>query len=229
MHLKNIIQAKFIEKENRFVWIGKINGEKIKFHIWDTGRLKELLYNWNEILLQKLEEKQDRKYNFRLICAKGLLWDFTLVNSLLHSSLITEYFKNKNIDFKKEVKYWNSRIDFLVWNTFIEVKWVSLVEKQNKDFVAMFPDAPTTRWQKHLLELININKTWEYKAKILFLFTNNVAKFKPNKKIDKIFSDLFYKFLENWWEVGFLFAKCNFLGNEIKIEVLEKNNIEILM
>jgi len=227
MILNNIIQAKFIEKENRFVWIWKIDNKNIKFHIWDTGRLKELLFNWNDILVEKLEEKADRKYNYRLICAKWLLWDFVLVNSLLHSNLIVEYFKNQNIDFKREIKYWDSRIDFLIWNTFIEVKWVSLLEKENNEYIAKFPDAPTTRWQKHLQELIGINKIWKYKAKILFLFTNNVNKFKTNSKIDKKFSELFYKFIKFWWEVDFLFAKCNLRWSSLKIEVFKKDNVII--
>jgi len=228
MFLKNIFQAKFIKKENRFVWIWILDWKEIKFHIWDTGRLTELLFEWNDILVQKLEEKEWRKYKFRLISARWLLWNFILVNSLLHSKLVEQYFKSKNISYKKEINYWESRIDFLVWNIFIEVKWVSLILRQNNEFIASFPDAPTTRWQKHLQELIKIKQEWFYDAKILFLLTNNVNKFKPNFEIDKKISELFYKFLEIWWKIIFLYVDLRYNWDNIKLNVLEKNKIEIL-
>ena len=71
-----------------------------------------------------------------------------------------EFFQTNSLKFnqvKREVKFNdNTRFDFLVSNkneqAFVEVKNVTL--KREID-CAEFPDAPTTRGQKHLLELIN--------------------------------------------------------------------------
>jgi len=229
MLLKNIHKLKFLERLNRFVGLGEDleTGKRGLFHIWDTGRLKELLFNWNEILVQFLPKNENRKYNARLIWAKSLLWDFILTNSLLHSELVEEYLKQKNINYKKEVKLLNSRIDFLLENEiYVEIKWCTLVKKINNEYIASFPDAPTTRWQKHLEELIKYLQTWK-KAELWFLLTNNVDKFTPNYEIDKNFSEKFYKFLENNWKVKFLYVILEFEENIVKLS-LEERNVEIL-
>jgi len=226
MLLQNIYPAKFLERKNRFVWKALLDDKEIDFHIWDTGRLKELLFEWNEILLQKLTW-WNRKYKFRLIAARWLLWDFILLNSLLHSALVREYLNFKWINFKPEVKigvWWWKMI--LNDEVYVEIKGCSLIKKQDNEFVGMFPDAPTSRWQKHIQELINILKNWK-KAEIWFLLTNNVNKFKPNFETDEIFSKLFYEFTNNWWKVKFLYCNLEFSGNKVQLN-LEEKNVEIL-
>ena len=227
MILENVFEVDFLERENRFVWVWLLNNKKIKFHIWDTWRLKELLFKWNKILVQKLSW-WNRKYNFRLIWAKGLLWDYILLNSLLHSALIREYLTNKWISFKPEIKVGDSKIDFLIEdNLYVEIKGCSLIKKENWKFIAMFPDAPTTRWQKHLQELIQLTKNWK-KAQIWFLLTNNVNIFKLNIETDPKFSKLFYEFLNLWWKVDFLYCKLEYKENRVSL-VLNKKEVEILV
>ena len=221
MQLNNISKAKFLERKNRFVGIWLLDWKEIQFHIWDTGRLQELLFLNNEILIQKMPVDW-RKYPFSLISAKGLQWDFILLNSLLHSALIREYLQKQNISYKPEVEVWNSKIDFYIekqW--FVEIKGCSLIKAINWEFVGMFPDAPTTRGQKHLQELINLVKQ-NKQAQIWFLLTNNVNKFKPNIDTDPLFSKLFYEFLHCGWKVKFLYARLDFQDNKVNLEVLDK-------
>jgi len=221
MKLENIYCAKFLERKNRFVWKWILNNQEVLFHIADTWRLKELLFNQNEILLQKLD--WPRKYKYRLISAKWLQWKFILLNSLLHSKLVREYLVLKNIEFKPEVVYNDSKLDFLVDNKiYVEVKGCSLIQKINNEFVWMFPDAPTKRWQKHLKELINLIKNWK-QAQIWFLLTNNVSFFTPNYKTDPVFSNLFYQFVNLWWSVKFLYANLNYKKSIVDIFLTEKN------
>lgn len=221
MLLENIYQANFLERKNRFVWKALLNWKEIDFHIWDTGRLKELLFFWNEILLQKLSW-WNRKYDFRLIWAKGLLGNYILLNSLLHSVLVREYLTNKWISFIPEVKIWDSRIDFLVENKiYVEIKGCSLIKEINWKYVAMFPDAPTTRGQKHILELINLIKNWK-QAQIWFLLTNNVNIFQPNTETDPNFSKLFYEFINLWGKVNFLYVDLKYFDDKVELIVKEK-------
>ena len=221
MQLTNIFKAKFLERKNRFVGSGLLNGKKIQFHIWDTGRLQELLFPENEILIQKMPS-DGRKYPFRLISAKGLKWEFILLNSLLHSALIREYLQKQGISYQAEVEVRNSKIDFYIENQwFVEIKGCSLIKKVNWEFIGMFPDAPTTRWQKHLQELINLAKQGK-QAQIWFLLTNNVDKFQPNIDTDPVFSKLFFEFLHYGWKVKFLYARLDFQGSKVNLEVLDK-------
>jgi len=226
MQLNNISKAKFLERKNRFVGIWLLDWKEIQFHIWDTGRLQELLFSNNEILIQKMPVDW-RKYPFRLISAKGLQWNFILLNSLLHSALIREYLQKQNISYKPEVEVWNSKIDFYIENQwFVEIKGCSLIKNINWEFIGMFPDAPTTRGQKHLQELIKLVKQGK-QAQIWFLLTNDVNKFKPNIETDPVFSKLFYEFFNLWGKFKFLYAKLDYYNNQVKINVKEQK-VEIL-
>ena len=221
MQLDNIFKAKFLERKNRFVGTWILNGKEIQFHIWDTGRLQELLFPGNNILVQKMPS-DGRKYPFRLISAKGLKGYFILLNSLLHSALIREYLQKQNISYQAEVEVWNSKIDFYIENQwFVEIKGCSLIKNINWEFIWMFPDAPTTRWQKHLKELINLIKQGK-QAQIWFLLTNNINKFRPNIDTDPIFSELFYEFLGLDWKVKFLYAKLDYYNNKVNLNLSEQ-------
>ena len=238
MILNNVYEAKFVERLNRFVWKGILDWKETLFHIGDTGRLTELLTNWNEILIQRLEWNK-RKYNFRLIGAKNLVNDWILLNSLLHSKLVEQYLQNLSIKYKKEVKVWDSRIDFLLIKekefVFVEVKWCSLMKKLDdldiqtknlilvdkfwyKNFVGLFPDAPTERGVKHLTELINLLKEWK-RAEIWFLMMNKVKYFAPNIKTHPEFGVVFDRFLKSWGKVRFFQVILNFDLNKKQVKI----------
>ena len=88
---------------------------------------------------------------------------------------------------KREYKYGKSRIDFLLSNEkkcMMEVKGCTLVRKG----VALFPDAPTSRGYKHIVELMDAGKKG-YDIAILFLVMRRANYFSPNYETDKKFSD----------------------------------------
>ena len=60
---------------------------------------------------------------------------------------------------------------------------------------ALFPDAPTTRGQKHLKTLISLSRTHgNARFILLFLVFHPYAScFAPNAKIDPVFAELFKK------------------------------------
>jgi sugar fermentation stimulation protein A len=118
-----------------------------------------------------------------------------LTNKIVEESLINKKIKEleKFNQVQREVKFNNNtRFDFLVSNkkekVFVEVKNVTLKREKN---YAEFPDAPTTRGQKHLLELINA-KEKGYQAYLIFLIQREDCNFfKVSKDIDKKYYENF--------------------------------------
>ena len=85
---------------------------------------------------------------------------------------------------KREVAFGKSRLDFAIElnvdgenkTLFIEVKGVTLEENS----VAYFPDAPTERGIKHILELEEIAKTGNYACILFVIQMKGISEFRPN-------------------------------------------------
>lgn len=177
----------FIERPNRYLAKIEINNVVEDVHVHDPGRLKELLYPGNVVLIKR-EDNTNRKTKYDLIAAKKEN-EIVLVNSKYHRYIAEKILKNKYDNIKAEVKYRNSRIDFLaedkIW---IEIKGCTL----SKNNVALFPDAPTKRGLKHLNELIEL-KEKGYEAHIYFLIFAKALYFSPNYETDPNFSNKLYE------------------------------------
>ncbi len=192
MNYKNIKQAKFISRPNRFIANIEIE-EKIKeCHIKNTGRCKELLTNNAQIYVQE-SDNPDRKTKYDLISVyKGqrlINMDSQIPNKVFHEWLLNgNLFKNIT-KVKPECTYKSSRFDFYVEadnkKIFIEVKGVTLEEEN----IVMFPDAPTKRGIKHLKELSSSIANG-YEAYVVFIIQmSNVLYFTPNIKTHKEFNE----------------------------------------
>jgi sugar fermentation stimulation protein A len=188
------LQAIFLSRPNRFLAEVELESKKIVIaHVPDPGRLKELFISSAEVILRKSEIKK-RKTQFSLIGVKsGDIWvniDSQLSNKLFKNEYhkIPRYKNYKLI--KPEFQYLSSRIDFLMENpnsnpreTLIEVKSATLV----KDNTAMFPDAPTLRGARHVIELTKALNDG-YNAEIVFITKRSDAKqFTPYKEMDTNF------------------------------------------
>ncbi|TDT68042.1 sugar fermentation stimulation protein A [Hypnocyclicus thermotrophus] len=196
----------FLERPNRYLSKVKIDNEIIEAHVHDPGRLKELLFENNKVYLQKAINP-NRKTKWDVIAADSGDGEKILINSKFHRYISEKILNDFEISpfgkidsIKAEVKYKNSRIDYLlekgnkkIW---VEVKGVSL----SQDKIAKFPDAPTKRGQKHLKELIELKKTGDRTA-IMFLILRNSIKFRPKYETDKEFAKLFYLAKEKGVEI----------------------------
>ncbi|MBN2260820.1 MAG: DNA/RNA nuclease SfsA [Clostridiales bacterium] len=188
------VEGKFIEKINRFLAWVEIDGILYKSHIPNTGRLNELLFKGNQIVMSTHDD-ENRKTNFsiRFAYKDGELFsiDSQLPNKIVEEALINKsiiYFRSYD-SIKSEKKILNSRFDFYLEGKgqkpcFIEVKGVTL----EKDKIASFPDAPTKRGIRHIKELIEL-KYEGFRVAIVFLVQfENAKSFHPNYK-DKEFID----------------------------------------
>lgn len=191
----NIIKAKFIHRPNRFQAYVSINGEETMVHVPNTGRCKEILIPGCVVILRE-ENGPLRKTKYDLI--GGYKDDkFINIDSHIPNKVVEEALKNRRIDLLKEyVKierektFGNSRFDFKLTNSdghecYLEVKGVTLENER----VAMFPDAPTERGRKHLLELIEVKKTGKSAAVVFLIQMEEIDYFTPHDEMDKKFGE----------------------------------------
>ena len=220
---KSLIKGKLIKRYKRFFVDVKLNKEIITAHCPNTGSMKGLLDEGNDVFLLKHDDpKRKLKYGLEIIKAQKNLVG---VNTHMANKIVKHGLKNNLIKeledivtIKPEV-FFNkeTRFDFLIekkgQKSFVEVKNVTLVRNNN---TAEFPDAVTSRGSKHLLTLIDTIKKG-YKAYLIFLVQiQNIEKFQIAKDIDP----LYYKnyILAKKAGVIFLAYRAKINTKEIKIE-----------
>jgi len=188
---KSLVKGNLIKRYKRFFVDAKLNDEVVTAHCPNTGSMKGLLDEGNEVYLLKNDDpKRKLKYGLEIIKAKNNLVGVNthMANKIVYHGLSNNLIKEfKNIETIKPEVYFNkeTRFDFLInqknQKSFIEVKNVTLFRDKK---TAEFPDAITTRGSKHLLTLIDATKKG-YKAFILFLVQiQNMENFKIARDID---------------------------------------------
>lgn len=192
MEYPGIVPAVFIRRPNRFLARVLIAGAEETVHIRNTGRLRELLVPGASVLLAPAAG--GRKTAYTLVAVyKGE----TLVNidSLAPNHLAAAALAAGRLEglgpvaaVRREVSYGGSRFDlgFTAGDRagFIEVKGVTL----ERDGVAMFPDAPTTRGVRHLHELADA-VACGYSCHVIFVIQlRGVRAFHPNAVTDPAFA-----------------------------------------
>ncbi len=220
---KSLVKGKLIKRYKRFFTDVKLQNETVTAHCPNTGSMKGLLDEGNEVyLLPNNDPKRKLKFGLEIIKSrKNLVGVNThMANRIaqhgLENNLINEL---KNNDVIKPEVFYNkeTRFDFLLekksQKSFVEVKNVTLFRDKN---TAEFPDAVTSRGSKHLLTLIDAIKKG-YKTYLLFLVQiQNMKYFKIAKDID----EQYYKnyLLAKKAGVNFLAYRCNISSKQIFID-----------
>ena len=220
---KSLIKGKLIKRYKRFFIDVKLNKEVVTAHCPNTGSMKGLLDEGNEVFISKNNDpKRKLKYTLEIIRVKNRLVGVNthFANKIayhgLSNNLIKEVANNDSI--KPEVFFdKKTRFDFLIEKNeqkiFVEVKNVTLFSDEK---TAEFPDAVTSRGSKHLKTLIEAMKKG-YKSYLLFLVQiQGVENFKVAKDID----NEYYKnyLLAKKAGVNFIAYRCMINSKEIKIE-----------
>jgi sugar fermentation stimulation protein A len=220
---KPLIKGKLITRYKRFFIDVKIGKEIVTAHCPNTGSMKGLLGEGNEVYVSKNDDpKRKLKYTLEIIKVKKKLVGVNthFANKIafhgLSNNLVKEVSNNDNI--KPEVFFdKETRFDFLIekkkQKIFVEVKNVTLFRN---DKIAEFPDSVTSRGSKHLKTLIEALKKG-YKSYLLFLVqVQGINNFKIAKDIDKEYYENYL--LAKKAGVIFLAYRCNINSKEIKIE-----------
>lgn len=163
MNLPHLISGSLVKRYKRFLAdVVLEDGSTVTVHCPNSGSMKGCAAPGSPVLLS-LSSNPGRKYPYtwELVSVNGF-WvgiNTALPNHLVHEAIgngtVTELQGYTSI--RPEVPYGeHSRIDLLLegpsGRCFVEVKNVTMVENNR----ALFPDAVTTRGQKHLNELMRV-------------------------------------------------------------------------
>ena len=148
------LQAKFIDRTNRFIAHVDLNGIVETVHVKNTGRCKELLIKGVTVILEE-SDNESRKTKYDLIAVYKENFGLINIDSQAPNKVAKEWLESKDYTYiKPEYTYGNSRIDFYMEKDdrkyLMEVKGCTL----ERDGIGYFPDAPTERGVKHIYELI---------------------------------------------------------------------------
>jgi len=200
------VKGIFKDRVTRFSVLVQVGGKTVVCFLPNPGRLEELLVFDAQVVLKEAEKnKRKTLYDLVGVCHGNQI---VSVDSRLPNKLVFEALKNRDLRefaeyavIKPEHLYGHTRFDFLLSNNdapcLLEVKSCTLV----KDGVAMFPDAPTERGTRHVLELVKAKKEG-YRACILFMIQRTDAyMFRPNDEMDMAFGKALRQAAERGVEV----------------------------
>lgn len=226
---KKIVNAIFLRRPNRFQAYVKLRDKEIMVHVPNTGRCKEILTTGTTVLLRE-ELGEHRKTGYDLIAGyKGK--QLINIDSQIPNKVVFEALKNKmilNLDkyniIEREKTFGNSRFDFKLSNDlgeeyYLEIKGVTYEENG----VVMFPDAPTERGKKHLIELIEAKKQGKGAGVLFLIQLDNVRYFTPYKDMDPNFSAALKLALES--EVDVMAYCCDVTEHSITLKEIVRVEI----
>ncbi|SFR14343.1 sugar fermentation stimulation protein A [Desulfoscipio geothermicus DSM 3669] len=189
---RNLVEARFVERKNRFVALVTLDGREVSVHVPSSGRMGELLVPGAVVYLAP-SGVAGRRTAFTLLLVEygGILVsvDSLLPNRLLYRALqrgeLPEFAGYTGV--RREFPYREGRMDFLLagdrGRCLVEVKSVTLVERGE----ARFPDAPSQRGVRHLEELA-LARGEGYRAAVVFVVQREDGEyFTPNDGCDPLF------------------------------------------
>jgi len=192
----NIVEARFIDRPNRFLGRVELNGTLVEAFIPNPGRMNELMIPGKRVYLRE-NAAVHRKTSYDMIAVdhEGLLIS---IDSNLPNKFMKRILSNKRLPMfkdydhiKSEPPMYQGRFDFLLTgensSIVIEIKSCTLVENNR----AIFPDAPTIRGARHMKHLASALKDGVVnRAAVIFVIQRPDANvFSPNDPTDPQFGD----------------------------------------
>jgi len=229
--LPDLIKGRLIKRYKRFLADVELEtGEKVTAHCPNSGSMKGCAIPGSPVWLSESDNpKRKYKFTWELIKVSGTMIGINtqvpnkLVKNAIEHNLVKELEGYENV--KAEV-YTSShtRLDLLLekegrQNCYVEIKNCTLVENGE----AMFPDAVTTRGQKHLDEL-EFLVFIGHRGVIFFLVQRMDAEiFKPAEKIDKVYARKLKKVVKSGVELIVRDVQINtetiMIGSPIPVEL----------
>ncbi len=194
---ENTCQAVILKRYKRFLADVQLDSQQVvTAHVPNTGSMKGCWQAGQRVLLTHHDNpKRKLKYTLEMT-QNAQTWigvNTARTNSLVAEALqlrqINELKNYSNIKAEQKISA-HTRIDFLLSEgenqLALEVKNVTLADNQT----ALFPDAVTTRGQKHLRELIEFRGQNKESAILFAVQRNDVTSFAPAKEIDPQYAQL---------------------------------------
>ncbi len=204
---KQLVKGTLLKRYKRFLSdIQLESGEIVVAHCTNSGSMKSCIEEGAPVYLTPHDDpKRKTKFTWEMIFMNN---HWIGINTGIPNILVYEAIKNKKIphldcydNVSREVKFGDSRFDVFAENKiekcFIEVKNVTL----RIDNKALFPDAVTTRGQKHLKTLIEVKKAGMRAVMFYVIQRQDVEVFGPAKDIDPDYAKMLQLAVENGVEV----------------------------
>lgn len=224
MDFPPLIEGVFLKRENRFRAKVNVGGEIFLAHLPNSGRLEELLDPGRKVFLSQVESKS-RKTSFDLKIVKvGEI--LVSVDARLPRFIFQEAVEKGELsDFagyrvvKGEPRYGGGRFDVLLegpeGQLMVETKSVTLV----KEGIALFPDAPTERGRRHLLELKRALEEGLKAAVVFIIQREDAVAFSPNFAADPAFGQAFQEAIKAGVKASAYTCSVTERGIKIKSQV----------
>ena len=183
MQYRNIKEARFLSRPNRFIARVELDGGEETVHVKNTGRCRELLVPGRTVWLEEGDNPgRKTKYDLIAVDKDGLLvnMDAQAPNRVFAEWAAGGGFVPGMTLLRPETVWGKSRFDFY-WEAegrrgFVEVKGCTLEDGG----LCRFPDAPTERGVKHLRELTACMAEG-YEAAVCFVIQMaGMKQFSPN-------------------------------------------------
>jgi sugar fermentation stimulation protein A len=197
--------AVFLDRPNRFVARVRSGGKILYVYCPNPGRMMELLLPNVSVVLERAEDSY-RRFAYTLAAVRRDSAFVPLISvraNDLAAELIVPLIYPKAVAVRREIRWGDSRFDFLVTlpdeEVFLEVKACTLVEEG----LALFPDAPSLRAARHLRELASLESVAgtakancparrHVRGAVLFVvFSPDACTFMPNVHTDPGFARTF--------------------------------------
>lgn len=207
--LPPLLPGRFLKRYKRFfAEIIAENGEILTAHCPNTGAMAGLLEEGCRVYISpSTNPKRALKYTLEMMESEGV---WVGVNTQTPNQLVFEALKAQKIlelapytAFKREVKYGTgSRIDLLLTgknlpDCYVEVKNVHF----KRGSTAFFPDAVTTRGQKHIEELMHM-KSLGHRAVMFFVIQrDDVKDFDFADFVDPVYARLAHEAISKGVEI----------------------------
>ena len=192
----SLLEGILVRRYKRFLADIQLNtGEMVTAHCPNSGSMMGLMDPGNPVHLSiGTNPKRKLKYTWEMVKSDGV---WVGINTNHPTRLVTEGFESGQIpefasyqSLRREVTSGNSRLDLRLTGAqgalWVELKNVTLVSNG----VARFPDAVTTRGQKHVQELTELCKRGEPAAIFFVIQREDVEFLTPADAIDPKFGRL---------------------------------------
>ena len=186
MVYKEVCEARFLSRPNRFVALVDREGCPERVHVKNTGRCAELLVPGARVWLSRAENPARRTPYDLIAVEKQRPAGPLLINmdSAAPNAVAGEWLRSGGLgrldQVRAEYRLGDSRFDFFARRgeekLLIEVKGCTLEE----DGVAAFPDAPTLRGLKHVRELTALAAEGWQCCVLVVVQMKGVRLFRPN-------------------------------------------------
>lgn len=202
-----LVHGQLVRRYKRFMADVRLDdGNVVVAHCTNSGSMKSCLEEGAEVWLSPVDNPARKtRFTWEMIRI-GEGW--VGINTSIPNVLAFEAMKQDAIpglegygEIRREVKFRDSRFDIFAQgkqgSCFVEVKNVTL----NEDGVAMFPDAVTTRGQKHLDTLVMVRESG-IRAVLLFVIQRtDVDSFAPARHIDPVYAEKLTRAMDHGVEV----------------------------